>query len=278
MLQFLSGYFSDRQIDLFAPISLSDCEIRKGYLLEREGIAEGTVIMIAIPYFTKACLSKERNLSAYAVSRDYHGFYREFFNDLLPILREKYPTERFAGFADHSPIAELQAAAEAGLGVIGKNGLLITEKYSSYVFLGELITSAKLPAKKQEIKRCIGCEKCMQSCPMPQIGSCLSALTQKKGDLTEEEKKTLLQYGSVWGCDLCQEVCPYTQKAIREGSIFSPIPYFEKDAIPCLTTDILNQMDEPTFLSRAYSWRGRETIARNLNLFESGRKGGKDEC
>lgn len=269
MFSFLSNYFLSRHIELFAPIPLSECEIRKKYLLEREGITDGTVIMMAVPYFTRACLSPDRNLSAYAVSRDYHGFYREFFAELLPILRKRFPNEKFAGFADHSPIAELQAAARAGLGVIGQNGLLITERYSSYVFLGELITSAVLPAKAGPIRGCIGCGKCRDACPKDKRGTCLSELTQKKGALSETERECLQRLDSVWGCDICQEVCPYTQRAIREETIFTTIPYFEVDPIPHLTVEILDQMDDEAFTSRAYSWRGRETIRRNLLWKES---------
>lgn len=268
MLQFLSQYFANRQIDLFAPIPLSECEIRKPYLLEREGIADGTAILFAVPYFTRACLDPKRNLSAYAVSRDYHGFFRALFDELLPILREKYPNEKFAGFADHSPIAELQAAARAGLGVIGKNSLLITEKYSSYVFLGELVTSARLPTQIKPISACLDCGKCRAACPTEELGTCLSALTQKKGTLTEKEEADVRSFGSVWGCDICQEVCPYTQKAIQKGTIFTEISYFKADCIPRLTLEILDGMNDETFSGRAYSWRGRETIRRNLSLME----------
>lgn len=269
MLEFLTNFFQRKQIYLFAPIPLSECEIRKPYLLEREGITDGTVIMLAAPYFTRACLAPDRNVSAYAVSRDYHGFYRELFDELLPLLRKTYPNERFAGFADHSPIAELQAAARAGLGVIGKNGLLITSRYSSYVFLGELVTTAKIPSKTYPIQSCIGCGKCRRACPMEKIGDCLSAMTQKKGDLTDAEKEHLLRYGSVWGCDICQDVCPHTVSAIRAGTIFTPIPYFEQDAIPHLSLQTLDEMSDATFSERAYAWRGRETIRRNLILSET---------
>ena len=84
MLNFLSEYFAKNHIDLYAPIPLSECEIRKPYLLEREGIEDGTVILIAIPYFTRACMDPDRNLSAYAVSRDYHGFFNAFFQNGFP--------------------------------------------------------------------------------------------------------------------------------------------------------------------------------------------------
>ena len=268
MLSFLTDFFQKRHIFLFSAIKLSDCEIRKPYLLERENISSGTVIMLAIPYFTRAALSPDRNLSAYAVPRDYHGFFKELFAELLPILRKKWPAESFAGFADHSPIAELQAAAHAGLGVIGRNSLLLTEPYSSYVFLGELITTAELPTVFYPIKPCSGCGECLRACPMEKIGGCLSALTQKKGDLTDSEKENLLRFGSVWGCDVCQEVCPYTKRAMESGTIFSPIPYFQEQLLPHLTIGRLDRMSDPEFEMRAYAWRGRDTIRRNLELFE----------
>ena len=278
MFAFLTEFFLKEGLELFSPIPLSACEIRKPYLLEREGIAEGTAVMLAVPYFSRACLAPDRNLSAYAVSRDYHGYFRDLFGRLLPLLRETFPNEKWAGFADHSPIAELQAAARAGLGVIGKNGLLITERYSSYVFLGELVTTAVLPSNVGPVRSCSGCGKCRAACPMDEIGTCLSALTQQKGTLTAEEQAHLLRYGSVWGCDVCQEVCPHTLRAIREETIFSPLPYFQTDLIPRLTVEILDGMDDETFAARAYAWRGRETIRRNLLLAESGTGKGEDPC
>lgn len=276
MLSFLKTRFSERGIDCFAPILLSDCSIERPYLLEKAGIADGTAILLAIPYYTDACKDPSRNISAYAVSRDYHGFFKELFDELLPELKTSFPQYKFAGFADHSPIAEVEAAAKAGLGVIGKNHLLITEKYSSYIFLGEIITDAKLPCKTQNIGACEDCGACMRACPMEKIGTCLSALTQKKGELTEEEQKTILEFGSAWGCDICQEVCPHTRRAILSGSILSPIPYFKESTISNLTVKALDEMDEQAFSERAYAWRGRNTIRRNLLLLESDKKGGKE--
>ena len=266
MFSFLSNFFEKNQIDCFAPIALSDCTVVRPYLLERAGIADGTAILMAIPYFTPACTAENRNLSAYAVSRDYHGFFAALFDEVLPLLRERFPTCKFAGFADHSPIAEVEAAARAGLGVIGQNHLLITKRYSSYVFLGEIVTDAKLACTAGEIRTCEGCGLCQKACPMDEIGTCLSALTQKKGALTEDEQATIRRFGSVWGCDICQAVCPHTKTAIKSGSIHSPIPYFAEQPIAHLTSEILDGMSDEEFQSRAYAWRGRETIQRNLKL------------
>lgn len=282
MMAFLSEYFLSRGIRLFSPVPLSACTVRKSYLLEREGLGTeaGTVIMLALPYLSREAERKDRNLSAYAVPRDYHLFWHNLFDDLLPRLRQTFPSDRFAAFADHSPIDERETAAMAGLGIIGKNGLLITESCSSYVFLGELITSRILPCEAGPIRYCEDCGRCRVACPMPRIGSCLSALTQKKGTLTEEEIAVLREYGSVWGCDICQEVCPHTVRARRAGTIFTDIPFFREQTISHLSTEILDGMREETFQSRAFAWRGRETIRRNLTLTEQNGKEKEDkpEC
>ena len=278
MFSFLFDFFQKNAIDCYAPIPLSACTVTRRYLLERHGIGDsGTAVMIALPYYTHACDDPARNLSAYATSRDYHGFFRDFFERLIPALEAKFPAYRFAGFADHSPIDERDAAVRAGLGVIGKNGLLLTERYSSYVFLGELITDAPLACEAHPIRTCEDCGACQRACPIDTCGGCLSALTQKKGELTETEAQNVLKYRSVWGCDICQEVCPHTRRAKNAGTIYSPIPYFHEQTIPTLTSEILDRMSDEEFSSRAFSWRGRETIRRNLLLFEAAKKGAQ-EC
>ena len=255
-------------VDLCAPISLKNCKIIRPDKLERVGFSSIDMlnaVIIAVPYLTH---QSKRNLSAYAVPRDYHGFFDEFFSNALPRLREIFPKNHFAGFADNSPIDERLAAATAGLGIIGDNGMLITEKYSSYVFLGEIVTDLALPSEPHEIQKCSGCGKCRSACPMGEIGQCLSALTQKKGALCEDEANAILKYSSVWGCDICQEVCPHTLRAIKNQTIYTHIDYFKENCISQLTTYVLDSMSDEEFKKRAYSWRKRETIRRNLTLFE----------
>lgn len=275
MFAFLSSFLKKELIDCYAPIPLSACRIVKPYLLERAGIQSGTVVMMAIPYFSPACRDPERNVSAYAVSRDYHLFYKNLFERLLSALQTRYPQNKFAAFADHSPIDELEAAAKAGLGIIGKNHLLITKKYSSYVFLGELITDMEITCDSNPIEECENCGKCMSLCPAAECGGCLSALTQKKGTLTEDEKNCILKFGSLWGCDICQQVCPHTQKALLSGSIETPIPFFKENTISHLSVEAVEAMSDEDFLQRAYSWRGRDTILRNLKLAEEQEKKGE---
>lgn len=268
MFAYLSNFLQKKQIELFAPVPLSACKIRKPYLLDRAGISDGTVVMILVPYYTPVCDLPSVNLSAYAIAEDYHRFFAALFDELLPQLQERFPSNRFAGFTDHSPIDEIHAASRAGLGVIGKNGLLLTQPYSSYVFLGELITDRQTDVAAHPVTFCENCGACRAACPAPT--ACLSALTQKKGELTEDEIAAIRNLNSVWGCDICQAVCPHTIRAKKNGTIFSPIPYFSQQTTPHLTSSLLRAMSDEEFEKRAYAWRGRSTIERNLRLFEKG--------
>lgn len=255
-------------IDLAAPISLKNCIMLRRYKLEKAGffVTDGlTAIVFAVPYLTE---HKEKNISAYAIPRDYHIYFDNLFRELLGELEGEFPDHKFVGFADNSPINERDAAAKAGLGIIGDNGMLITEKYSSYVFLGEIITDIPYSGEAAEIKRCESCGACMSACPKSEIGECLSALTQKKGELTEKEKNAIKKYGSMWGCDICQEVCPHTLRAINDRTIYTDIDFFKNDTVTRLTTNTLDEMNDDFFGKRAYSWRGRSVIGRNACILE----------
>ncbi|MBO4979234.1 MAG: epoxyqueuosine reductase [Clostridia bacterium] len=256
-------------IDCFGFLPLEACSIQKPHLLERCGVHCGSVALFAIPYYTRAC-DGARNLSSYAVGKDYHLYFKMLSEQILDVLRTEFPQNRFAAFADHSPIDERRAAALAGLGVIGKNGLLITEKYSSYVFLGEIITDAHLDALPRDISPCIGCGACHKVCPQKtgECSDCLSSLTQRKGELSPSEESVIRKYNSAWGCDLCQEVCPYTVNAKKRGTLYTPLDFFSEETRTLLSTELLTQMDDEAFSKRAYSWRGREVISRNLALLE----------
>ena len=260
--------FSSHGIELFGAIPLSLCRVTREYKIKKAGFESLDslyAIVFAVPYLAKA---ENRNISAYAVPRDYHLYFKELFAKMIPSLEEKFKGHRFASFADDSPIDERDAAARVGLGILGDNGLLITEKYSSFVFLGEIITDLPLECEVAEPKNCEGCGSCKRICPMGEIGVCLSALTQKKGELEEGETAAIKKYGTAWGCDACQMVCPHTVRALKNGTIYTDVEFFKTNLIPHLTTEILDGMSDEDFGSRAYSWRGRKTIRRNLEIIE----------
>ncbi len=272
MQTLITTLLARRGIALCAPISLDHCEIIRPYLLERAEIRQGTAFLFAVPYYTTECDCSARNISSYAVSRDYHLFFRELFDEILPVLRAAFPAHRFAGFTDHSPIAEVNAAVRAGLGLLGCNHLLLTEDYSSYVFLGEIVTDAVLEGGPVfPLSQCDACGACRRACPADtDPARCLSALTQKKGTLDGQERRDLLAHGLAWGCDRCQESCPVTKKAKKAGSIYTTVPFFREKALPHLTSDTVRAMSDTEFAERAYSWRGRDVILRNLEILEKG--------
>ena len=261
-------------------IPLSVCKPAKTYLLERAGIpSSGTAILFAVPYVMTADAGEPtRNLSLYAVPRDYHGYMKELEAVVVPSLRGDYPDFAFALFADHSPIMEVDAAARAGLGMLGMNGLLLTPEYGSFVFIGELMTDADytavtgeaVPAFPADPPRCEGCGLCVKACPAGcgegSRDGCLSALTQKKGELTPEETAAIVKGGLVWGCDACQLACPHNRAVIKDGRD-TPVLYFREGRLIRADAEALAAMEDAAFKARAYSWRGRAVILRNCALF-----------
>ena len=279
MFSILLNFLQKKNIHLCASVPLSACTVTKPYLLEREGIFDGTVMIFAVPYFTPSCTDKNRNLSAYAISKDYHLFFANLFEELIPLLKSAFPNNRLKGFSDHSPILEIEAAAKGGLGVIGQNGTLITEQYSSYVFLGEIITDAVLPSNSDlTVSFCEGCGCCLKACPKNENVTCLSALTQQKGTLNDREADCVAKSGTAWGCDVCQEVCPHTLRALQSKSVFTPVEYFYDSPIAHLTSAQIEEMSDADFSCRAYAWRKRETILRNLQILEKAKQKGEPSC
>lgn len=250
-----------------ALIPISSCDITKPHLLQKLDFTPKSVCVGIIPYYTHLC-DRERSVSAYAVARDYHILVDKIGSNAIEICKSRFPKNNFAYFGDHSPIDERMASAKAGLGIIGRNGLLITPLYSSYVFIMEIFSDIECDNMPKDVAYCEDCGACVAACPgtLSGKGECLSSITQKKGELTELEINLIKKYGCAWGCDICQEVCPHTKKAKSSGTIYTNNEWFTQNVV--LTPSEESLENDEDFKSRAYSWRGKPTILRNIKIIK----------
>ena len=226
-----------------------------------------SVIVFLIPYFSG---QHRGNVSLYSMAKDYHLYCKMLEERIIPKI--KSITDEAVLCADTSPVYETEAASLAGLGMIGKHGLLINPEYSSLVFIGGIFTPVpyyELTDKRNfEKSYCTMCDKCLSACPVSlNKNECISALTQKKGELTDGENELLKKHCSVWGCDICQLACPYTEKMIKNGTV-TDIDFFKNDLIHSITKDYIDNVDKEEFMQRAFSWRGKKVLERNIEICE----------
>ena len=261
----LSEFFRREGIEYFGSIAYENCRETSAQIIEREGFSPKSVIMYLLPYYG----GESGNLSRYAASRDYHIAIREINRRLIARLQAEIPGATLVGYGDHSPIDERDAALSLGLGILGDNGLLINEKYGSYVFVGDVVTDiepeALGAASPLRHKRCEGCGLCRENCPTGCLsggGDCLSAITQRKGELSDGEREMMRKVNTVWGCDECQSVCPHNLRAKK-----TPLSFFLSDRIENLTPEILSSLNKEQLKERAFGWRGRKILERNLSVF-----------
>lgn len=215
-----------------------------------------TVLVAVFPYKTAG---EPQNLSRYATVPDYHTVCGGMLENAAGELQATFGGQ-FTAFVDNSPIREVKAAVLAGLGMQGKNGLLITQKYGSFVFIGEIVTDLALPTTAHSAF-CADCGACTAACPAGCIGGdrsvCLSAVTQQKGELTEAQSQMMRDNGCIWGCDICQNVCPHNRQA-QNTDIPAFLEGFRAGFAPGDPID-----------GRAFAWRGQQVICRNAGLIKN---------
>lgn len=222
-----------------------------------------SIICGVFPYNLGDGCYEGSNISRYAVVPDYNDAVHEMLENAAAKLRAIYPGERFEAFCGNSPLPEVCTAQLAGLGEKGVNGLLITEKYGSWVFIGEIVTTLLLEPTKKRASVCDGCGKCIEACPTGALSEdgfdrakCLSYISQQKEPLSPGQEALIKSTGCVWGCDICQTSCPK-----NNGVQYTTIDEFIKGAVTRAEPD--GSLD-----GRAFGWRGKKVIERNLKLFK----------
>ena len=201
----------------------------------RSMLCVGKLYNSPFAYSTSFSDNERAWISRYAWGEDYHDVLRRGLEGVLERLKTAHP-EPFESriCVDTAPLLERSYARLAGLGWIGRNTCLINQEGGSWFFLGELLLSLDLPVDKPAPDRCGTCRRCIDACPTHAIiprqdGTaildarlCISYLTiEKRGALEEFEQEALGHH--VFGCDICQDVCPWNRRApFTQESAFQP--------------------------------------------------------
>jgi epoxyqueuosine reductase len=232
-----------------------------------------SVICLAMNYYQPGSDS-DYKVAKYAFGKDYHKVIEKKLKKLRQFIIEKTNATKqdFKLYSDAGPFLERAFAAKAGFGFIGKNTNLITREFGSWVLLAEIITTLKIEPDQALAKfagECGSCTRCIDACPVKALKKpylldarkCISYQTiEKKGPLTEDIKDR------VFGCDICQEVCPHNCRAkktkIQEFLDHIAGPNLNPDEIQNMTQEEFYQKFEGSPIKRA----GLKGLKRNLKL------------
>ncbi|WP_138494941.1 tRNA epoxyqueuosine(34) reductase QueG [Paenibacillus pinistramenti] len=208
-------------------------------------------------------------LARSAWGRDYHTVLREAMDKLAAFIKERVPDVRIESMVDTGVLNDRAVAERAGIGFAGKNGLIISPDWGSWIYLGEMITDLPFEPDPPVLEDCGECTKCLDACPtgallgggMLNAQRCVSFLTQTKGFLSEE---FMLKIGNrLYGCDTCQMVCPKNRGKHWDHRLeLQPDPEIAKPLLQPLL-DISNRDFKDRFGPTAAAWRGKKPIQRN---------------
>ena len=231
-----------------------------------------SIIVILFPYYDN--LPAQYNISLYAQAEDYHIVVNDYLHQIVTFLEEKEPTSRHVCCVDTSPLADRWLAYQAGLGFIGENGCFINPACGSYCYIGSILSTIPLCADQPMSDECQHCGACKACCPGDCLSDshfhyehCKSYLTQKKGDLTAVEQGIIKKTPLIYGCDECQKICPHNRHLP-----VTPIPAFRKNKIIWLhrqdIQNLSNRQFKAIYGNRAFAWRGKKILLRNMNYTE----------
>lgn len=245
------------------PFTAADLEER---LIGTSEFMPRSAIVCLFPYHVPH--ENPTNLSRYTWATDYHLVVTDYLQCLVDELKTTALDVSFSIHCDTSPLADRYMAYLAGLGFYGKNKCFINPTWGSYIVIGTVLTTLEFESNTPMTDTCMGCNQCITAC----LGQCLdgnefnyatckSYLTQKKGDLTNDEQAIIRKSPLLFGCDVCQEVCPHNKDLPTTPIIeFQSIePYVDVDELESMT----NKEFKAKYGHRAFSWRGKKILIRN---------------
>ena len=192
-----------------------------------------SVISLLLNYYPSDLqIGDTYKISKYAYGTDYHFVIKEKLNELLYSIQQNIGDVTGRAFVDSAPVLDKAWAAKSGLGWIGKNSNLITQKVGSFYFIAELIVDFKLEYDHAVTDHCGSCTACLDACPTDAIVSpcvvdgskCISYFTiELKESIPESMKGSFKDWA--FGCDICQDVCPWNRFSISHNEpLFNPTP------------------------------------------------------
>ena len=188
-----------------------------------------SLISVAINYFSPAehpAQPSAGKVSRYAWGDDYHALVESRLNGLLDFIKSRRPDVAARVYVDTGPVMEKAWAQRAGVGWLGKHTNIITEDYGSWVFLGEIILDLELEYDLPAVDRCGSCTLCIEACPTQAIvepyvvdsNLCISYLTiEHRGPVPSDLGNKF--EGWIYGCDICQDVCPWNTKFSKPAGL-----------------------------------------------------------
>lgn len=231
-------------------------------------------IALAYPSRLKQPLGQERDNRRGAFARaswgiDYHKILKDRMDKLIEFIKDQASSATFKPMVDTGELIDVAAAQRAGLGFIGKNGLLITKEFGSFVYLGEIITNIEFAPDQPVENGCGDCTRCIDACPTEALlgdgrlnaKRCLSYQTQTKGYMPQEYRRKITHV--IYGCDICQLVCPYNQGI--DSHIHPEMEPNPEEVQPLLKPmlTITNKQFKEQFGHMAGAWRGKKPLQRN---------------
>jgi epoxyqueuosine reductase len=237
-----------------------------------------SVITLLLNYFPSEQQAADTpKIAKYAWGTDYHYVIREKLNELLEFIRSNIGDVDGRGFVDSAPVLERSWAVNSGLGWVGKNGNLLTRNTGSYFFIATLITDLELNSDAPfTTDHCGTCTRCIDACPTQAIVSpseidgskCISYLTIELKDAMVPSEFHGKMEGWMFGCDICQDVCPWNKFAkSNTEDHFTPIPEVLNLSIgewEAMSEDVFRKTFKSSPLSRP-KWKG---IQRNLKAIK----------
>lgn len=245
-----------------------------------------SVIVVTVPYSSERPGPPESlapHIARYAQGDDYHDVIDSMLQEIESLLAESNPEVRTWRYVDTGPFSDRSLAVQAGLGWIGRNGMLIDHELGSWIFIGCLVTSLEADLERNEVAdRCGDCTRCIEACPTAAIlpgrlvdsNLCLSHATiELRGDIPPEIEARL--EGNLFGCDICQEVCPWNDAPPPSHPSFEPRPEFRATPISDLLT--MPQERFSTLFRRSAVKRARHAgLRRNAEALLASESGTRD--